>query len=141
MTELMNRVDALEAELACYWLADAIATGLPRRSALSRSGRPPLQLAAASVFTERIAMTVDCYHYASMRSILVRGVPDAVHATLAGRAERRGQSLQQYLVAELERLAARPDLDEVLDRIDRRRGGRVPLRDAAADVADERAAR
>lgn len=24
ITELMDRVDALEAELACYWLADAI---------------------------------------------------------------------------------------------------------------------
>lgn len=24
ITELMDRVDALEAELACYWLADAM---------------------------------------------------------------------------------------------------------------------
>jgi len=71
----------------------------------------------------------------------VRGVPDDVHATLARRAEQRGQSLQQYLVGELERLAGRPSLDEVLDRIDRRRGGRLPLRDAAAALADERAVR
>lgn len=76
-----------------------------------------------------------------MKNILVRGLPDDVHAALARRAERRGQSLQQYLVAELERLAARPTLDEVLDRIERRRGGRVALADAVADVAGERAAR
>ncbi len=82
-----------------------------------------------------------CYHNESMRNILVRGVPDEVHAALAGRAERRAQSLQQYLLGELERLAGRPTLDEVLDRIERRRGGRVALSDAVADVAGERAAR
>jgi plasmid stability protein len=76
-----------------------------------------------------------------MRNILVRGVPDEVHSALARRAERRGQSLQQYLAGELARLAERPTLDEVLDRIERRRGGRVALRTAAADVAEERAAR
>jgi hypothetical protein len=76
-----------------------------------------------------------------MRSILVRGVPDEVHAVLARRAERRGQSLQQYLAGELARLAERPTLDEVLDRVERRRGGRVALASAAEDVAAERAAR
>jgi plasmid stability protein len=76
-----------------------------------------------------------------MRSILVRGVPDDVHSALARRAERRGQSLQQYLAGELARLAERPTLDEVLDRIERRRGGRVGLRTAAGDVAEERSAR
>ena len=76
-----------------------------------------------------------------MRNILVRGVPDDVHTVLTRRAERRGQSLQQYLAGELARLAERPTLDEVLDRIERRRGGRVGLRDAAGDVAEERSAR
>jgi hypothetical protein len=76
-----------------------------------------------------------------MRNVLVRGLPDEVHAALARRAQRRGQSLQQYLAAELERLAGRPTVDEVLDRIERRRGGRVALGDAVADVAGERAAR
>jgi plasmid stability protein len=76
-----------------------------------------------------------------MRNILVRDVPDDVHAVLADRAARRGQSLQQYLAGELARLAERPALDEVLDRIDRRRGGRVPLTISADTVAEERAAR
>jgi plasmid stability protein len=76
-----------------------------------------------------------------VRNILVRGVPDDVHSALARRAERRGQSLQQYLAGELARLAERPTLDEVLDRVERRRGGRVGLPTAAGDGAEERAAR
>jgi hypothetical protein len=49
--------------------------------------------------------------------------------------------LQQYLATELRRLAERPTVDEVLDRIGRRRGGRVGLRQAADDLAEERARR
>jgi hypothetical protein len=60
-----------------------------------------------------------------MPNILVRGVSDDVHSALQQRAQRRGQSLQQYLASELERLAERPTMDEVLSRIERRRGGRV----------------
>jgi hypothetical protein len=76
-----------------------------------------------------------------MANVLVRGLPDEVHEALQQRAARSGQSLQQYLVIELTRLAERPTLDELLDRIDKRRGGRVGLRQAAKDLADERAAR
>lgn len=83
-------------------------------------------------------------HTASMPNLLVRDVPDDVHAELQRRAQRHGQSLQQYLTDELRRLVARPELDEVLDRIDRRRGGRggrVGLAHAADDLADVRARR
>jgi hypothetical protein len=76
-----------------------------------------------------------------MPNVLVRDIPDEVHAALQRRAERAGQSLQQYLAAELRRLAEKPPLDEVLDRIARRRGGRVGLRQAGRDVTDERASR
>jgi plasmid stability protein len=78
-------------------------------------------------------------HYVSMSNVLVRDVPDDVHAALVARAEQRGQSLQQYLTGELRRLAERPDLEEVLDRIDRRQGGRVGLAQAVADLAEDRA--
>lgn len=71
----------------------------------------------------------------------VRDVPAGVHAALQRRAERRGQSLQQFLAAELRRLAERPSVDEVLDRIGQRSGGRVGLRTAAEDLAEERADR
>lgn len=76
-----------------------------------------------------------------MPNILVRDIPDAVHAALQERAERRGQSLQQYLAAELKRLVERPSVDEVLERIEKRRGGRVGLAQAAQDVLEERAQR
>lgn len=73
-----------------------------------------------------------------MATLLVRDVPDHVHATLQRRAAAAGQSLQQYLSAELVRLAESPTLDEVLDRIGRRRGGRVRFDDAVHDLAGER---
>lgn len=76
-----------------------------------------------------------------MPNMLIRDVPGDVHAALQRRAERRGQSLQQYLSSELRRLAERPSVEEVLDRIDRRSGGRVGLRQAAEDLAEERARR
>lgn len=74
-----------------------------------------------------------------MPNVLVRDVPDEVHAALQRRAEQRGQSLQQYLAAELRRLAERPSLDEVLDRIERHRNGRVGLAQAVEDIGEERA--
>jgi plasmid stability protein len=73
-----------------------------------------------------------------MPSVLVRDLPEAVHAALQRRAERRGQSLQQYLAGELKRLAEKPSLDDVLDRIERNRGGRVGLEQAAKDLTEER---
>jgi hypothetical protein len=73
-----------------------------------------------------------------MPNILVRDIPEDVHATLQRRAEQRGQSLQQYLAGELKRLAERPSMAEVLDRIERRRGGRVGLGQAVEDLAQER---
>lgn len=80
-------------------------------------------------------------HNVSMRNVLVRDVPDEVHAVLQRRAERQGQSLQQYLAGELRRLAERPSVDEVLERIGRHRGGRVGLEQAANDLAAERDSR
>ncbi len=73
-----------------------------------------------------------------MPNVLVRDIPDDVHAALQRRAERRGQSLQQFLAGELRRLAERPDVDEVLERVERHRGGRVGLQQAADDLAAER---
>lgn len=74
-----------------------------------------------------------------MPNVLVRDIPEDIHAALQRRAEQHGQSLQQYLAAELRRLAERPSIDEVLDRIDRQRGGRVGFRQAVEDLAEDRA--
>lgn len=73
-----------------------------------------------------------------MTNVLVRGLSVETHRELLRRAEQRGQSLQAYLASELTRLAASPSLDDVLRRIETRRGGRVGLAQAAADLADER---
>lgn len=76
-----------------------------------------------------------------MPNVLVRDLPDDVHAELARRAQARGQSLQQYLAAELTHLTGRPPLEEVLDRIAGRRGGRVGLVQAVEDRDTERGGR
>ena len=73
-----------------------------------------------------------------MPNLLVRDVPEDVHASLQRRAERSGQSLQQFLAGELRRIAERPSVDEVLDRIDRRRGGKVGFAQTAEDLRAER---
>ncbi len=69
-----------------------------------------------------------------MPNVLVRDLPDDVHASLQRRAESAGQSLQQYLATELTRLASMPTMDDVLARISRRNGGRVGLERAVADL-------
>lgn len=76
-----------------------------------------------------------------MPNVLVRDIPEGVHAILQRRAEQRGQSLQQYLAGELRRLAERPSMEEVLDRLETRRSGRVGLTQAVRDVSEERARR
>ena len=73
-----------------------------------------------------------------MPNILVRDLPDDIHATLRQRAAASGQSLQQYLVAELIRLAGRPTTAEVLAQIGTLEGGRVGLSRAVADLRTER---
>ena len=73
-----------------------------------------------------------------MPNILVRDLPEDVHADLQLRAEACGQSLQQYLSTELTRLARTPTMTEVLTRIGRRRGGRIGLAEALSDLDDVR---
>jgi plasmid stability protein len=52
-----------------------------------------------------------------MVQVTIRDVPEAVRDELAARAARRGKSMQEYLRGELERIAARPTLDEWLERV------------------------
>jgi antitoxin FitA len=73
-----------------------------------------------------------------MPNVLVRDLPDDVHVDLQRRAEDAGQSLQQYLASELTRLARTPTMAEVLARISGRRGGRVGLDTAVADLDEDR---
>jgi hypothetical protein len=74
-------------------------------------------------------------------SVQIKGVPEETHAVLRRRAAAAHQSLQEYLLAKLIEEAARPTLDEVLDRAGGRAGGSVPLKVAASTVRAERARR
>ena len=57
------------------------------------------------------------WHYASMAvQITIRDVPDKVRNELAGRAASQGKSMQEFLRAELERLAARPSIEMWLEQ-------------------------
>jgi len=78
---------------------------------------------------------------ACMANIQVRDVPIEVHEALVRRAELAGQSLQQYLTAQLTEIASRPTMEEMLDRIEGRSKGRLSRRDAIDAVESERARR
>jgi plasmid stability protein len=73
-----------------------------------------------------------------MPNVQVRDVPDDVHAALVRRAAQAGQSLQQYLAAQLATLAATPTLEEILDRIEQRTGGRLTASDSVTALQAER---
>lgn len=53
--------------------------------------------------------------------ITIRDVPEKVRDELAARAALEGKSMQEYLRAELQRLAARPSLDAWLEHVRKRK--------------------
>jgi antitoxin FitA len=74
------------------------------------------------------------------KMIQIRNVPDGVHRTLKARAALAGLSLSDYLLAEIRRLADRPSLDDLRERV-RRRERIAPPISAAEAVRSERNAR
>lgn len=75
-----------------------------------------------------------------MPNVLIRDVPPEVHAALQRRAHAAGQSLQQFLLGELDRLSRGESMADVLARISRHRGGRVGFDAAVRDRDEERRA-
>jgi hypothetical protein len=53
--------------------------------------------------------------------ITIRDVPEQVRDELASRAALQGKSMQEYLRAELERLAARPSVQSWVEQVRRRK--------------------
>ena len=53
--------------------------------------------------------------------ITVRNVPAEVRNALAARAAKKGQSTQEYLRCELEAMASRPGVEELLEQIRQRK--------------------
>ncbi len=80
-------------------------------------------------------------YIACMPNVQIREVPDDVHEALVRKAALAGQSLQQYLSAQLARLAVTPTTDEIIARIKRRPKGRLSRSSAIAALQDERARR
>lgn len=81
-------------------------------------------------------MPIACTHAIHMsKMVQIRNVPDTLHRKLKVRAADSGQTLSDYLLAELVRLAARPTREEMLARIHSRK--RVTLKTPAAVVIRE----
>lgn len=60
-----------------------------------------------------------------MPSVQIKNVPPDVHAVLRRRAAAAGQSLQEYLLADLCERARTESVDEVLARVAQRSGSRL----------------
>jgi len=88
-----------------------------------------------------LAAVAHCKHNVSMPHVLVRDVPDDVHAALQRKAEYHHQSLQQYLAVQLRHLAERRSISEVLDEVEVQHGGHVGFAAAVTDLDDERSQR
>ena len=69
------------------------------------------------------------------KMVQVRNVPDTLHRKLKARAADAGQTLSDFLLAEMERLASLPTRAQMLERIRSRK--RVLLNTSAAAVIRE----
>jgi antitoxin FitA len=81
-------------------------------------------------------MCVTCAHAVNMsKMIQIRNVPNDLHRKLKARAATAGQSLSDYLLAEIARVAALPTREEMLARL--RSRSRVTLKVPAAVIIRE----
>ena len=62
------------------------------------------------------------------KMIQIRNVPDAMHRKIKARAAQSGMTLSDYLLAEIERIAALPTRDEMLAYIASVRAGHTVTR-------------
>ena len=81
-------------------------------------------------------------HVLCVPHIQIRHVPEGVHNELVRRAERRGQSLQQYLLDELTRMTDHADIDELIEKLDRSTANtRISMADTVAAIRADRDSR
>lgn len=69
--------------------------------------------------------------------ITIRGVPEEVRDELAARAALKGQSMQEYLRTELQRLASKPSVEQWVDRVEERKAA-YGTRLTAAEIIEAR---
>jgi antitoxin FitA len=55
--------------------------------------------------------------YRMSKMIQIRNVPDELHRTLKVRAAKAGMTLSDYLLSEIERVAEKPTLAEMMERL------------------------
>jgi antitoxin FitA len=72
-----------------------------------------------------------------MPSVQIKNVPPDVHQILRDRAGKAGQSLQAYLLEQLEEQASKPTIKELFERVEHS-GGRMSLARAAKLVREDR---
>lgn len=71
------------------------------------------------------------------KMIQIRNVPDKLHRTLKARAAMAGMSLSEYLLKEMRAIAERPSLEQLRQRLARRRSVNPDVSPADA-VREER---
>ncbi len=76
-----------------------------------------------------------------MPSIQVKDVPEEVHATLRRRAATAGQSLQEYLLANLIEQAGRPTMEEWVEQVRSRERFDIDIDAMVADIRADRESR
>ena len=69
--------------------------------------------------------------------ITIRGVPEEVRDALAAKAALKRQSMQEFLSGELERIAAKPSIDTLLQEV-RRRKAAAGTRISPTEILSER---
>ena len=71
--------------------------------------------------------------------VQLRNVPDSLHRTLKVRAAMAGMTLSDYLINEIRRSAERPTLDEIRQRLQKRKPVRPRVSPAEAVRAEREA--
>src|SRR5919106_4525538 len=90
----------------------------PRESAASSShdSRTRLIIRSGVAAAPNMCFTCDAVEHMS-KMIQIRNVPDELHRRLKVRAAERGTSLSEFLLAEVEEIADRPTLAELMERL------------------------
>jgi len=66
------------------------------------------------------------------KMIQLRNVPDSLHRTMKARAAMAGVSLSDYIIREIRRMAERPTMEELRQRVAKREPVKLPV--SAADI-------
>lgn len=77
------------------------------------------------------------YSYRMPVMVQIRNVPEQLHRTLKSRAALQGKSLSEYLLGEIQDLAARPTMQEFRARLAEREPVETAL-DSVEILRDER---